>query len=320
MPPVTSRAVVVAVLLLALASCRDEEARDSFQGYAEGEFLRIAAADAGWVREVPVTKGAHVAPGAPLFVLDDVSQAEAQDQARANLAQAEAQLADLLTGARPSEIASLEAQLTDAEAALRLAELTRERQRELVQSRTASQSQLDQAVATAEQTRARRDRLIADVQTALLPARHDRIDSQRAAVEAARAALAQAQFRLDQRRVASSVAGVVDDVVRRQGDWAPPNGVIISLLPDDARKVVFFVPEASRALFSPGDAVRIACTACAADIRATVSRIASAAEYTPPIIYSRETAAKLVWRIEARIGKVEGAPAPGQPVTIRRGS
>ena len=67
-----------------------------------------------------------------------------------------------------------------------------------------------------------------------------------------------------------------------------------------------------------GDQVRLICDNCPADLLAMVSFISPQAEYTPPIIYSESSRAKLVFRAEARPSK-EQAPLlnPGQPVVVR---
>ncbi len=304
------------LLPVLLATCGDPP-DDGFQGYAEGEYLRIAAPEGGWVQQVTVAKGERVATGAPLFTLDATRERAAVAEARAALAQAEGQYADLLTGLRPEEIASIEAQLAEAEANLRLAGLTLDRQQELVRTREAPPAQLDQARASAQQAEARRDRIRADLAVARLPARRERIAAAEAAVQVARANLDQAEWRLAQRSIASPAAGLVDDVLRRAGEWVPASGTVVSLLPDGATKVVFFVPEARRSALKPGDAVAVPCTGCTAGLSERVSRIATQAEYTPPVIYSRETRAKLVWRMEATVARAPGAPTPGQPVTGR---
>ena len=46
-------------------------------------------------------------------------------------------------------------------------------------------------------------------------------------------------------------------------------------------------------------------------------KIATEAEYTPPIIYSNETRAKLVFMVEARPALADAAKLrPGQPVSV----
>ena len=304
------------LLLLALAACRDETPRE-FAGYAEGEYLRIAAPEAGWLQDLAVAKGQRVAAGAPLFTLESIRERAAVAEARAALAQATSQLADRRTGARPEEIASIEAQLDEAEANLRLAELTLARQQELLRTQVGSQATYDQARAAWRQAEARRDRMRADLATARLPARRDLIAAAEAAVQVAQASLAQAEWRLAQRAVTSSAAGVVDDTIRRVGEWVPASGTVVSLLPDGATRVVFFVPEAQRNLMRFGQTVQVECSACPPNLTARISRVATEAEYAPPVIFSRENRARLVWRLEAMVATIPGAPTPGQPVTVR---
>ncbi len=309
--------LAILVLVAALAGCDDPPARDTFQGYVDADYLRIAAPEGGWIAAVDVARGARVAAGAPLFTLEDDLQRAAVAQARATLAQAESELADLLKGARPEEIASIEARLAEAEASLDLARIQLRRQEQLIRSRVASEQAFDQARAAERQAEAQHERVRAELATARLPAREDRVTAAQAAVQAARAALAQAEWHLSQRRVASPEAGIIDDVLRRPGEWVPASGAVISLLPPARIKVVFFVPEAHRAAFHPNDTVAVSCTGCPPDLTARISRVAQEAEYTPPVIYSRETNAKLVWRMEAVLAEMPGTPTPGQPVMVR---
>lgn len=304
------------LVLLALPGCREEN-DSAFPGYAEGEYLRIAAPEAGWLQDVAVAKGQRIEIGAPLFELESTRERAAVAEARAALAQAESQLADRRIGARPEEIASIAAQLDEAEATLRLAEITLARQQELLRTQVGTQANYDQARASARQAEARRDRIRADLATARLPARRDQIAAAEAAVQVAQATLAQAEWRLAQRSVTSPAAGVVDDVVRRVGEWTPASGTVISLLPDGATRVVFFVPEPRRNTVRYGQTMAVECSACPPGLTARVSRIATEAEYTPPVIYSRENRARLVWRMEAMVAALPGAPTPGQPVTVR---
>ncbi len=311
----TIRPAALALLLL-LAGC-DDEPDPGFQGYVEGEYLRIAAVDAGWLASVAVAKGQQVAAGQPLFTLEASREEAALAEARSRLAQAESDLADLRLGARPEEIANFEAQLADAEANQRLAAITLERNQRLISTHVVSESQLDQANAAAQQSVAQVARMRAQLATARLAARPDRIRSAEAAALAARHVVEQSAWHLAQRSVASPADAVVDDVVRRPGEWVPANGTVVSLLPPAGIKAVFFVPEPRRAALALGATVAVGCTGCPEGLTARVSRIAGEAEYTPPVIYSRETRAKLVFRVEALLASVPGAPRPGQPVSVR---
>ena len=305
----------LAACVLTLAACEDTGG-DTLQGYLEAEYLQIAATEAGWLETVTVAEGDRAPAGMVLFTLDAVRERAAVAEARARLAQAEAELADLHLGARPEEIDALEAQLAEAIAARDLADLTEVRQERLVNTNAVSQARLDEARAAAAEAAARVERMRAELAVARLPARHDRIVAAEAAVAAARAALDQAGWSLDQRTVASPADALVDEVVRNPGEWVPANGTVVSLLPPGAIKVVFFIPEPQRATLTTGDALAVTCTGCPDGITARVTHVFADAEYTPPIIYSQETRSTLVFRAEASLDDGHAGLLPGQPVTL----
>jgi hypothetical protein len=62
--------------------------------------------------------------------------------------------------------------------------------------------------------------------------------------------------------------------------------------------VRFFVPEQMLAKVHYGERVKLLCDSCPAELIATISFISPQAEYTPPVIYSETSRAKLVNRIE----------------------
>lgn len=125
-------------------------------------------------------------------------------------------------------------------------------------------------------------------------------DAAEAALREANARLNSVQTRLARRRMASPVSGVVQKVYFRPGETVPASRPILSILPPGNIKVRFFVPEALLARIAIDDRVRVSCDGCGSDIEAAVTFIAQSAEYTPPVIYSLEERAKLVFLIEAR--------------------
>ena len=285
------------------------------QGYVEGEYVYVGAPVAGRLETLHVARGARVQAGASLFQLDRSSEQPARDDAAARLARAEANLADLRKGKRPSELESIEAQLAQAQAMLELAEAELERRQRLVASYVASREAVDQARAAYERDRARVAELQAELKTAQLGARTDEIQAAEAEVTAARAQLAQAEWRLDQMSQAAPQAGVVVDTLYRPGEWVAGGAPVVSLLPPENVKVRFFVSEPRLGAIEVGHEVNVSCDACAPGLTAVISYISPEAEYTPPVIYSREMRAKLVYLVEAKPRRPT-ALRPGQPVDV----
>jgi HlyD family secretion protein len=285
------------------------------QGYVEGEYVYVAAPVAGRLETLHVARGVQVAAGAPLFQLARSSEQPARDDAAARLARAEANLANLRKGKRPSEIDSLEAQLAQANAMLELSEVALQRREQLVETRAVSREAVDEARATNDRNKARIAELQAELETARLGARADEIEAAEAEVTAAQAQLAQAQWRLDELAQAAPQAGLVVDTLYRPGEWVAAGAPVVSMLPPENVKVRFFVPEPRLGAVVVGDEVQVRCDACAPDLTAVISYVSPDAEYTPPVIYSREMRAKLVYLVEAQ-PRQPAALRPGQPVDV----
>ena len=67
----------------------------TWQGYIEGEYVYVAPPLGGALTHLTVTRGDSVKTGQPLFELERQSEAATVAQAEKDLAQAQAQLADL---------------------------------------------------------------------------------------------------------------------------------------------------------------------------------------------------------------------------------
>jgi HlyD family secretion protein len=140
-------------------------------------------------------------------------------------------------------------------------------------------------------------------------------DDAQAALREIEARLNSAQTRLARRKVFSPAAGTIQQVYYRPGEMVAASRPVVSLLPPGNMKIRFFVPEAELPKFSYGETIRVSCDGCAHDITARISFIAKSAEFTPPVIYSLEERAKLVFLIEARTDNPEKLRV-GQPVSV----
>jgi HlyD family secretion protein len=101
-----------------------------------------------------------------------------------------------------------------------------------------------------------------------------------------------------------------------QGEWVPAGRPVVSLLPPGNLKIRFFVPESALGSMRLGRTVLVDCDGCGRRLEATVNWIATKAEYTPPLIYSRDQRHKLVFMVEARLAPGPAALHPGQPVDV----
>jgi HlyD family secretion protein len=121
--------------------------------------------------------------------------------------------------------------------------------------------------------------------------------------------------RLVRRNIASPATGTIQQVYFRPGEVVAAGRPIVALLPPGNLRVRFYVPQAKLPQLAYGDTVKVACDGCAGDLKARITFIASTAEFTPPVIYSRDERNKLVFLIEAVPDKPEELRV-GQPIEV----
>jgi HlyD family secretion protein len=306
----------MAAALALVAGCSGEKP-SGYQGYVEGEYVHVASPVAGRLEKLLVQRGQTVEAKAALFELEAEQETAAKQQADEQLKAAEAQLADLQLGKRNPEIGVAQAQLAQANAAEQQASQQMKRDEAQYQAGGIPRAQLEDSRANYAIKLARVRELSNQVEISRLPAREDQIRAQNAQVAAARAAQSQSAWRLDQKRVAATQGGLVSDTLYREGEWVPAGSPIVRLLPPRNVKVRFFVPEAAAGSIKPGRQVLVRCDGCSGEVSATVSYVANDPEFTPPVIYSNETRAKLVFLVEARPAVGDASKLrPGQPVAI----
>lgn len=308
---------IALIATLFVAGCGDA-GNSAFPGYVEGETVRLAAPIAGTLIRLDVQRGENVSAGQPAFALEQDSERAAREEAEARVASAQARLENLRKGRRPDELAALEAQLGQAQAAQTLSDANLQRQRELVAQRFVSAATLDQAESAARQNRARVEELRATLRIARQGARSDEIAAAEEELKAAQAQLAQAAWKVTQKSVAIPAAGLVNDIYFRAGEWVPAGSPVVEVQPPRQIKARFFVPEQTVGALRIGQEVRLSCDGCGDPIAARISFIAREAEYTAPILYSKENRAKLVFMVEARPAPGDATRLhPGQPLEIR---
>jgi HlyD family secretion protein len=228
-------------------------------------------------------------------------------------------LVNLENSSKPTEIQQAVDNLAAAQATMFRATADLGRGEALLRTGDATKQNVDQLQADHLSAQAKVEALLAALAQSRAPlGRVGEIDTQRAAVAASRAALAMAEWRLGQRLVISPVAGRVADVLARPGETMVAGAPVVSLLPPGNIFVRFFVPEAAVSTIHSGDPVSLACDGCPADLSASISFISPKAEYTPPLIYSESSKAKLVFLIEARPPPNQASTLnPGEPMEVR---
>lgn len=190
-----------------------------------------------------------------------------------------------------SEVLAKKSQILDLAAQVKFAQLQLERKKQLLYKNNISKADLDQAQTD--------------------------FSSKLQQLATSRAQLLEAEWALQQKTQKSLVSGKVFDTFYRIGEKVPANYPVVAILAPENIRALFYIPEKILHKISIGEKVTLSCDSCNGKTTAIVSYISPEAEYTPPVIYSKDTRDKLVYLVRANIEKSEAEKFhPGQPITV----
>jgi HlyD family secretion protein len=283
-----------------ISSCQNHN-NSTFQGYVEGKYTYVSSATSGKLIELLAEKGNYITKEQLLFKLDPEPENSQLQIAKQNLTHNEQMLEDSQKGGRETIIKAIEAQHAQVFAEVTLAHKNLERYQELYKTRTIDKASLDDATATYQSSSERLKEIEANLAEAKMGARENIVAAQKALVASDTAAVNQAQWALTQKTVYATNDALIFDTLHEKGEFVPAGEPVVVLLPRDTLKVIFFIPQKTLSQISMGEKIKFTCDQCHATYDATISFIAPDPEYTPPVIFSKETRDKLVYRIEAKI-------------------
>ena len=138
--------IIYFLALLLLDGCQ-KESPQTYQGYAEGEFVNISSSQSGKLDKLFVKRGDSVSQNSNLYALECDSEVISLTQAQEALSVAKSILNDYKKGSRPQELDVIAAQLSQALANAQNAQAQLDRNTLLYQSNAVSKEQLDNSIA-----------------------------------------------------------------------------------------------------------------------------------------------------------------------------
>lgn len=287
-------------------------------GTVEATEARLAFSASGRIVALTPREGDRVAAGDELARLDTAELDARRLQAQAQVAAAQARLAELLAGSRHEEVASARSasaaaadRLTDAERDLERAEL-------LFAGKAIPRENLDKARLAVELARRQQEQVGQQLRLVEQGPRSETIDAARAQVAQAAAAVATLDATLANTRLLAPFAGVVTVRHREPGEVVGAGAPVLSLLNPDDRWVRIYVPENRLGLVTLGQAATItADTFPGRGYTGEIAHLASEAEFTPKNVQTNEERVRLVYAVKVRItGDPAGELKPGLPADV----
>ena len=227
------------------------------------------------------------------------------------------QLADMSQGLRPEEIQSREALVRQRQAIRDLALIDLDRAERLRRDNAVSDRDYDYARLLKERDQGAFEEAKADLATGFLGARSNAIFAMKEELGALRADVRIVAWQLSLKNPTAITNAWVYDTLYREGEFVGPGQPVVVLLPPQNIKVRFYVSLAMANNLKVGDQIKFSLPPDQEKILATIEYISNKAEYTPPVIYSRESNKRLVFLVEAAIDpKIAINLHPGLPVQV----
>lgn len=289
--------VVLSVVMAAGVWIYDDAAADvgdpgilAASGRLEIREVGVASATGGRLVRLRTREGRPVRGGDTLAVMDRRRQEAAVAAARAGLAAAR------------SGVVAAERQADALESQLELARVEARRYRRLLERDAAPRQAMEQAEGAVEQLESQ----LRAARAAGSLAR-DRADAERARLRAA-------EIQLEETAVVAPVAGVVSEVLTRQGEMAAPGYPVVSIRRTGEVRLKVYLPLETAGQIQVGDSARVFVDAFP-DRRFTgvVASIASEAEFTPRDIHMPDERTTLVYEVTLDVADPDGALKDGFP-------
>ena len=300
--------VLVALILVAAAGfwafkLRKRDEGLVLSGSIEARDVQVGSLVGGRVIAVHVDEGSAVTAGQPIVTLEpDLIDLQIREQ-ESRVAQARARLSLALEGARPEQIARARVDYENAEK-------ERRRLEALMKEGIVSRQTYDDAV-TAARTK---QEVLRELERGNRPQE----------VEAARAAVAEAERRLEYLRrqrqetvVNAPAAGVIQSFDLRPGDLVAANAPVATLLEPDQLWVRVFVPETKLGLVRVGQPAALTVDSFPKrTFPGKVVEISPRAQYTPRNVQTLDQRSEQVFGVKVN---VEPAPElkPGMAALVR---
>ncbi len=320
LPKSAARFALVAALVLLPACSRKDGPRAGdllLSGNIEVTDAQLGFKVPGRVATRTVSEGDRVTAGQLIARLDDSEQAQELALRRAELAAAQAALADLEAGSRPQEIAAAEATLHSIEAERDRARLDFARQQELFKHDAVSSRDLEAAQAQIKVADARVAEATERLKLVREGPRVETINQARARVEQARAALALAEVRLDNTRLTSPLAGVVLSHNIEPGEFVAAGTPVVTVADTAHLWVRAYLNQTDLGRIRHGQKVSVRTDTFPDKTYAgTIGFIASEAEFTPKTVQTPKERVKLVFRIKVDVANPNDELKAGMPADV----
>ncbi len=271
----------------------------------------------GRISAIDVDEGDKIEPGQMLALIDPAPLDSRLAESDAMIAQARAQLAELMNGSRSQDIGQARARVDAAQAALRKAQQDVDRRQALVEPGAISRDVWQATLAQRDQAQAQ----LSEAQQALSKlnagARSEQIDAAKAQLKSAMAARGSLMVDRGDTALRAATPGTVVTRAQEPGAIVQPGQTVLTLSIDRPLRVRAYVAEPDLSRVAPGMKVEVNADGNSKTYHGTIGFISPRAEFTPKTVQTADLRTDLVYRLRIIVTDPDDRLRQGQPVTVK---
>jgi HlyD family secretion protein len=308
--------VIIAILIVILVLRRAPQSSGDIKvsGTIETTVTEVSFKQAGRVRERLVDEGEKVVAGQVVARLENNEVRQELTGREAELAIAQASLAELQAGSRVEEIAQAEAAVARLKAESRRAADEFLRSEQLFKMDVVAKRDLEQAVAVRDASAAALREASERLRQVRTGARSETRQQAIARVKGAQAAVNLAGTRLEESTLLAPSAGIVLSKNIEAGEQVAPGTPVVTIGRLENVWIRGYVPENDLPRIRLGQKARVTVDGLKGKVfEGRLEFIAQEAEFTPKNVQTEKERVRLVYRIKVTVPNPEMILKPGMP-------
>ncbi|SES70426.1 HlyD family secretion protein [Thalassotalea agarivorans] len=310
------RQITAMLMLAGLLACENREAGVALGTLERERVAHIATANEV-VESLPINEGSFVEQGQILVELSKHRQQAKVALAKAQMFQAQAQLAKLRNGARAEEVAAATAKVEGAKASLRESQANFERESQLYKSKLNSEADYTKALAQRDANQAELEANQQQLKELTNGTRVEDLQAGEASLQAAQAQLDYEQTLLEDLTIKATRSGRLDNLPWNLGERVTIGSPVAIVLADTAPYARVYVPETYRAKVNVGDTMTVYVDGIQAPLQGEVKWIATEPAFTPYYALNQEDRARLMYLAEVQLGEDAADLPTGLPAQVK---
>lgn len=285
-------------------------------GTIEATKVQLCAKVPGTLQNVAINSGDPVKKGRLVAIVARNDLIAQKERDALGVLKAEAQLADLTSGARWQEIKDAEIAVNIARTNYDKTERDYQRALALFQAQAISKSEIENAETALRQAKNQVDSTESKLSLLESGSRPEQIEAARTELERSNAILKASEAALEDTRVLSPIDGSILTKNFEEGEFIQAGASVATVVNTNDMWIKIYLPTDDLPKIKIGQQVAFTVSGSEEKYTGIIEEIATSGEYTPKTIQTKKERTNIVYEVKIKISNENGTLKPGMPADV----